>query len=326
MTTMAETACAIGPMSLVGVTAMGERLRASMRGPRSMVPELDPRGDPGHAARGGHLLIEDHPRRGKDHARSGRSRLSVGGRLHARPSSRSDLLPADIVGANDVATRGRRRTSSSSPGPVFANIVLVDEINRATPKTQAALLESMEERQVTVDGVTARPSPRPFMVIATQNPTAGHDGTYALPPASHDRFLARVSLGYPSRSAEMRLLGDEPRPAETVATPEALLSAQAGRRCPCTLSEHLLRYVVDLLSYTREHERIAVGASPRAGVRLLERGARGGRPWWDETTSFLTTSRRWPRPCSPTGCRPPGRMRTRGRRSSRRHCARFRPQ
>jgi MoxR-like ATPase len=112
------------------------------------------------------------------------------------------------------------------------------------------------------------------MVIATQTPAAGHDGTYALPPASHDRFLARVSLGYPSRPAEMRLLRDEPRPAATVATPEALLSAQAGV-ASVHASDQLLRYVVELLSYTREHERIAVGASPRAGVKLL--GAARGR-------------------------------------------------
>jgi MoxR-like ATPase len=158
------------------------------------------------------------------------------------------------------------------PGPVFANVVLVDEINRATPKTQSGLLESMEERQVTVDGETRLISP-PFMVIATQNPSAGHDGTYALPPASNDRFLARVSLGYPSRAAETRLLRDEPRRAATVATREALLCAQTTV-ASVHASERLLHYVVDLLAFTREHERIAVGASPRAGVKLLN-AARG---------------------------------------------------
>jgi MoxR-like ATPase len=265
--TAVETARAMGPMSLVGVTAMGERLRSSVRAAVEV---------PGPALEvilatllaGGHLLIEDHPGVGKTMLARALA-ASVGGRM-TRVQATIDLLPGDIVGAN--VWRPEEGRFHFQPGPVFANVVLVDEINRATPKTQSGLLESMEERQVTVDGDT-RPISPPFMVIATQNPTAGHDGTYALPPASHDRFLARVSLGYPSRSAEMRLLGDEPRPAKTVATPEALLSAQAGV-ASVHASEQLLRYVVELLSYTREHERIAVGASPRAGVRLLS-AARG---------------------------------------------------
>jgi MoxR-like ATPase len=253
--------------SVVDVTEMGDRLRASVR---AAVEVSEPTLEVVLATlfAGGHLLIEDHPGVGKTVLARALA-ASVGGRL-TRIQATIDLLPADIVGAN--LWRPEEGRFHFQPGPVFANVVLVDEINRATPKTQSGLLESMEERQVTVDGET-RPISPPFMVIATQNPSAGQDGTYALPPASHDRFLARVSLGYPSRSAEMRLLGDERRRAVTVATREALLSAQATVAA-VHASERLLRYVVDLLSYTRQHERIAVGASPRAGVKLL-RAARG---------------------------------------------------
>jgi MoxR-like ATPase len=253
--------------AVIEVTEMAEQVRASVR---AAVELSEPTLEVIMATllAGGHLLIEDHPGVGKTMlARALAS--SLGGRL-TRIQATIDLLPADIVGAN--VWRAEEGRFHFQPGPVFANVVLVDEINRATPKTQSGLLESMEERQVTVDGET-RPISPPFMVIATQNPSAGHDGTYALPPASNDRFLARVSLGYPSRAAEMRLLRDEPRPAATVATREALLGAQATVAGLHT-SERLLHYVVDLLTFTRQHERIAVGASPRAGVKLL-RAARG---------------------------------------------------
>jgi MoxR-like ATPase len=212
---------------------------------------------------GGHVLIEDHPGVGKTLLARALAD-SVGGRL-TRIQATIDLLPADIVGGN--VWRHEEGRFDFQPGPVFANVVLVDEINRATPKTQSGLLEAMEEGQVTVDGETRVISP-PFTVVATQNPTADYDGTYALPPPSRDRFAARISLGYPSRTAEMRLLQEKPRRAETVATPEALLAAQAGVESVHT-SERLVRYIVDLLAYTRQHPRIAVGASPRAGVRLL---------------------------------------------------------
>jgi MoxR-like ATPase len=150
---------------------------------------------------------------------------------------------------------------------VFAHVMLVDELNRATPKTQSGLLEAMQERQVTVDGVT-RPLPAPFMVIATQNPSAGYDGTYPLPPAQLDRFFARVSMGYPTAAQEMALLSRGPSQVPPVSSPRELLAAQelvAGVHA----SEALLSYVVAVVAATREHPLIAVGASPRAGLLLL---------------------------------------------------------
>ena len=250
------------PMSFHGVAEMGDRLRHSVR---AAVEVSEDTLDVVLATvfAGGHLLIEDHPGVGKTllaRALAG----SVGGRL-TRIQATFDLLPSDIVGAN--VWRPEEGRFQFQPGPVFANVVLVDEINRATPKTQSGLLEAMQEQQVTIDGET-RPISAPFTVVATQNPTAGYDGTYALPPPSRDRFLARVSLGYPSRRAEIRLLQEGPGRAQTVATPEALLAAQTAV-ASVHASERLLRYVVDLLSYTREHGRINVGASPRAGVALL---------------------------------------------------------
>jgi MoxR-like ATPase len=257
--------------SVVDVTAMGDRLRASVR---AAVEVSEPTLEVVLATlfAGGHLLIEDHPGVGKTVLARALA-ASVGGRL-TRIQATIDLLPADIVGAN--VWRPEEGRFHFQPGPVFANVVLVDEINRATPKTQSGLLESMEEREVTVDGET-RPISPPFMVIATQNPSAGQDGTYALPPASHDRFLARVSLGYPSPSAEMRLLGDEPRRPVTVATREALLSAQATVAAVYA-SERLLRYVIDLLAYTRQHERIAVGGEPASWRQAAQGGTRARRP------------------------------------------------
>jgi MoxR-like ATPase len=259
---LAPSAVEVRPMSLACVTETGEWLRGSMR---AAVEVSEHTLDVILATlfAGGHLLIEDHPGVGKTMLARALA-AAVGGRF-TRIQATVDLLPADIVGAN--VWRPEESAFQFRPGPIFANVVLVDEINRATPKTQSGLLEAMEERQVTLDGET-RPISPPFTVIATQNPTAGYDGTHALPPASLDRFLARVSLGYPSYQAEMRLLGDEPHRAATVATPDVLLAAQAGIAA-VHASERLLRYLVQLLNYTRKHRRIAVGASPRAGVVLL---------------------------------------------------------
>jgi MoxR-like ATPase len=212
---------------------------------------------------GGHVLIEDQPGVGKTLLARALA-ASIGGRF-ARIQATVDLLPGDVVGAN--VWRQADGVFEFRPGPIFANVVLVDEINRATPRTQSGLLEAMEERQVTVEGDT-RPIPAPFNVIATQNPTVGYDGTYALPQASLDRFLARVSLGYPSRSAELRLLADKPGQAAGVATPETLIAVQDAV-ASVHASDRLLEYVVDLVSHTRRHDEIAVGASPRAGVMLL---------------------------------------------------------
>jgi MoxR-like ATPase len=214
---------------------------------------------------GGHLLVEDHPGVGKTQlART--LATSLGGRF-ARVQGTMDLLPADILGASiwqpDTASFRFR------PGPVFANVVLVDELNRATPKTQSGLLEAMQEGQVSVDG-HSRPLPRPFVVLATQNPAAGDDGTYRLPAAQLDRFLARISLGYPTPAQEVTLLRGTPQPAATapVCDPAGLLAAQQATT-RVYAADALLGYLVGVLQATRAHPLVEVGASPRAGLGLL---------------------------------------------------------
>jgi MoxR-like ATPase len=213
---------------------------------------------------GGHLLVEDHPGVGK--TRLARTLAHCLDGDFARVQATVDLLPGDVVGTS--VWRPERGGFEFRPGPVFANVVLVDELNRATPKTQSGLLEAMQELQVTVDGRT-RPIPPPFTVIATQNPSAGHDGTYPLPPAQLDRFMARISLGYPAAAEEVALLrgAHEPAPAP-VTRPERLLAVQDAAAA-VHASEALLRYVVGVLHATREHPLAEVGASPRAGVLLL---------------------------------------------------------
>jgi MoxR-like ATPase len=214
---------------------------------------------------GGHLLVEDHPGVGKTLlARMLAS--GIGGRF-GRVQATVDLLPGDIVGAN--VWRPETGDFVFRAGPVFANVVLVDELNRASPKTQSGLLEAMEEEQVTVDGTT-RPIPRPCFVIATQNPRAGYDGTYPLPLAQLDRFLARVSLGYPDLPGEISLLRTEPPAASPpVTNPLELLDAQHAVRA-LHASDAVLAYVVELVRFTRAHERVETGASPRAAVWLLQ--------------------------------------------------------
>src|ERR1700759_4231132 len=191
---------------------------------------------------GGRLLLEDRPGVGKTQlART--LAASIGGRF-ARVQGPVHLLPTDVLGT--TIWRASTETFEFHPGPIFANIVLVDELNRATPKTQSGLLEAMAELQVTVDG-KAHPLPRPFHVIATQNPTAGFDGTYALPPAELDRFMTRLSLGYPSAGAEADLLHSPPPPpmppvADLGEASEAIAAvAEVKARRP------LLEYIVALL-------------------------------------------------------------------------------
>ncbi|MEA2280377.1 MAG: MoxR-like ATPase [Solirubrobacteraceae bacterium] len=251
------------PATVEEVADLGERLRAATAAAVQMSPgTLDI--VLATLMAGGHLLVEDHPGVGKTRLARTLAR-SLDGRF-ARVQATVDLLPGDVVGT--TVWRPESGRFQFLPGPVFANVLIVDELNRATPKTQSGLLEAMQERQVTVDGRT-RPIPAPFTVIATQNPGAGHDGTYPLPAAQLDRFMARISLGYPSAEQELALLRDVHEPAVAPVTrPERLLAAQEAA-AGVYASEALLRYVVEVLDATRRHPLAAMGASPRAGVQLL---------------------------------------------------------
>ncbi len=215
----------------------------------------------------GHLLIEDVPGVGKTTLSHALARLL--GLDYQRIQFTSDLLPADIIG---VAIFDRESsTFRFHAGPIFAQIILADEINRASPKAQSALLEAMEERQVTAEGET-RPLPEPFFVIATQNPL--HQvGTFPLPESQLDRFLMRISLGYPDAKAERELLkGVERR--EIISQLQPAMSAdqlmELQKAVPAMhVSEALLDYVQQLINYTRHSPRFTQGLSPRAGVAIL---------------------------------------------------------
>jgi MoxR-like ATPase len=215
----------------------------------------------------GHVLLEDLPGVGKTTlARAVARAVDL---QFARVQCTADLLPADVVGVNVFNQREDR--FEFRPGPIFANVVLVDEINRASPKTQSGLLECMQERSVTVD-VHSHELARPFVVLATQNPVE-FEGTYPLPEAQVDRFMIRVSLGYPSARSEVTMLadhehGDRVAALEPVADAADILTAQdAAMRVRA--SDALRAYVVALLQRTREDERVDLGASPRAGLMLL---------------------------------------------------------
>jgi MoxR-like ATPase len=215
----------------------------------------------------GHVLVEDYPGVGKTAlARALARSLDC---QFARVQCTSDQLPADVIGTNVYDQREQR--FSFRPGPVFANVVLVDEINRASPKTQSGLLECMQERRVTVD-VHTHELARPFLVVATQNPIE-YEGTYPLPEAQVDRFMIRISLGYPEPGHEAGMLadheaGDRVLSLAPVASAGQLLAAQdAAARVRAT--EPLRDYIVRLLWRTREDPRVDLGASPRAGLMLL---------------------------------------------------------
>ena len=215
----------------------------------------------------GHVLVEDYPGVGKTAlARSLSRSIDC---AFARVQCTADLLPADIVGTNVYNQREGR--FEFRPGPIFANVVLVDEVNRASPKTQSGLLECMQERHVTVDAHSHELA-RPFLVFATQNPVE-YEGTYPLPEAQVDRFMVRLSLGYPAAEDEAGMLagheaGDRVLELEPVADRSEVLAAiEAGLRVHA--SKALRDYVVALLRRTRVDERVELGASPRAGLMLL---------------------------------------------------------
>ena len=216
----------------------------------------------------GHVLIEDNPGVGKTALARALARSIEA--EYARIQCTADLLPADVVGTNVYNQRENR--FEFRPGPVFANVVLVDEVNRASPKTQSGLLECMQERHVTVD-VHTHELARPFVVIATQNPIE-YEGTYPLPEAQLDRFMVRVALGYPAPAAEAEMLneqagGDRVLELEPVAAVGEVLAAQEAA-VRVHASEALRRYVVALLERTRDDPRTELGASPRAGLMLLK--------------------------------------------------------
>ena len=216
---------------------------------------------------GGHLLIEDVPGVGKTTLAHALARTF--GLQFSRVQFTADLMPSDLSGVS-VYERAKE-AFIFHPGPLFAQVLLADEINRASPKTQSALLEAMEEKQVTVDGET-RPLPSPFFVIATQNPF-DQIGTYALPESQLDRFLMRISLGYPDRAAERELLVGTDRRDLVEALPSLLTPAELLSLQQQVLAVHaappLLDYVQDLIAATRSGEWFLMGLSPRAGIAVV---------------------------------------------------------
>ena len=249
------------------VADLGARLAGNVAS-AVKVPELTLRQVVVAVLADGHVLIEDYPGVGKTALARALAR-SIDAE-YARVQCTADLLPADVVGTNVFNQRETR--FEFRPGPVFANVVLVDEVNRASPKTQSGLLECMQERHVTVDKHTHELA-RPFTVLATQNPVE-YEGTYPLPEAQLDRFMVRVSLGYPSATDEAAMLAEhadhdrvldlEPvtELPEVVAAQEAVAAVEA--------TEALRRYVVAVLDRTRADPRVDLGASPRAGLMLLK--------------------------------------------------------
>jgi MoxR-like ATPase len=215
----------------------------------------------------GHLLIEDVPGVGKTTLGHALAR-SLDCDFH-RIQFTSDLLPSDVLGVSVYSPK--LNEFEFKPGPIFANIVLADEINRTTPKTQSALLEAMNEGQVTIENVTYS-LPRPFMVLATQNPIE-HHGTYPLPESQLDRFLMRIEVGYPDPAAEKAILKrfsktDRQQSVEPVLSPSEVLFLQDESR-KIHVEESLVDYIIDIVNHTRQHAEIELGVSPRGTAALF---------------------------------------------------------
>jgi MoxR-like ATPase len=257
----------INQLAAADVAALGARVTANIAA-AVKVPETVLREVLIALVAGGHVLIEDHPGVGKTALARALARSIDAD--YARIQCTSDLLPSDVVGTtvfNQLDARFEFRA-----GPVFAHLVLVDEINRASPKTQSGLLECMQEGHVTVDG-HSHPLTRPFMVLATQNPVE-YEGTYPLPEAQLDRFMVRVSLGYPSAEQEAEMLsthasGDRVLEVVPVTSIDEIVLAQQAA-IAVHASEPLRDYVVAVLAHTRADPRTELGASPRAGLMLLK--------------------------------------------------------
>ena len=217
----------------------------------------------------GHVLLEDYP--GLAKTLIARSLAQTTSLEFARIQFTPDLMPSDVTGSSIFDQRSTE--FRFLPGPIFTNLLLADEINRAPPKTQAALLEAMQERQVTTEGET-RPLPAPFVVLATQNPIE-YEGTYPLPEAQLDRFLMRVGVGYPSREHEIEMLarrlerGEDELELDTVVDAATLVAMQRALE-QVHVSESIEGYIVDLVAATRSSRRLAVGASPRGSLALLK--------------------------------------------------------
>ena len=257
----------IGRLAPGDVASLGSRVSASVaaavKAPEAVLREVLVA-----LVADGHVLIEDQPGVGKTALARALAR-SIDAR-YSRIQCTSDLLPSDVVGMNVFNQRDTR--FEFRPGPVFAHVVLVDEINRASPKTQSGLLECMQEGQVTIDG-DSHPLERPFMVLATQNPVE-YEGTYPLPEAQLDRFMVRVSLGYPSAGQEADMLsthaaGDRVLDVAPVTSVEEILMAQQAA-IEVHASAPLREYIVAVLTHTRHDQRVELGASPRAGLMLLK--------------------------------------------------------
>jgi MoxR-like ATPase len=230
----------------------------------------------------GHVLVEDYP--GLAKTLMARSFAAVTSLQFSRIQFTPDLMPSDVTGSSIF--NQRESDFEFRPGPIFANLLLADEINRAPPKTQAALLEAMQERQVTTEGDTRRLGP-PFLVLATQNPIE-YEGTYPLPEAQLDRFLLRMSVGYPAREDEWRMLANRAErrrdevELETLVDRETILAMQGA--CETVyVSEAVGLYMVDVVAATRSAQSVQVGASPRGSLALLKlsrcRAALGGRDY-----------------------------------------------